>query len=151
MTVIGATAVGVTAVRNDLKLWKIINIGSMYHYSLMILVFKLGKNSLTFLGDSKSQRPFKLHYWFRSFGNFAESVIFTFWWSFSSRGSAMNGATPSSFWSWSVLENVMTGSQLFGQAFFLWINFLTKGPTQFISSSSISVPWLNFKTENTPS
>ena len=45
MTAIGATAVGVTAVRYDLKLWTIINIGStiILWWSLFRLCFSLGE------------------------------------------------------------------------------------------------------------
>ena len=50
-----------------------------------------------FLGDSKSQKASKSHYWFKSYGNFAELVDFAYWWSFSGGGSAISGATPSSF------------------------------------------------------
>ena len=34
---------------------------------------------------------------FKSYGGFAEWVDFAYWWSFSRGGSAINGATPSSF------------------------------------------------------
>ena len=40
------------------------------------------------LEDSKSWRPTKSHYWFKSFGDFAEWVDFAHWWSFSGEGSA---------------------------------------------------------------
>ena len=46
-----------------------------------------------FFGDSKSQRTSKSHYWFRSYGGFAEWVEYAYWWSFSGGGSAINGAT----------------------------------------------------------
>ena len=36
-----------------------------------------------------------MHYWFRSYGNFAEWIDFAYWWSFSAGGSAIDGATPS--------------------------------------------------------
>ena len=49
------------------------------------------------IGDSKSQRASKLHYWFKRYGDFTEWVDFALGWSFSSGGSAINGATPSSF------------------------------------------------------
>ena len=52
---------------------------------------------LQFFGDSKSQRASKSQYWFKSYGNFAEWVDFAYWWSFSGGGSAINGATQSSF------------------------------------------------------
>ena len=39
-------------------------------------------------GDSKPQRASKSHYWFKSYGNFAELVDFAYWWSFSGEGSA---------------------------------------------------------------
>ena len=35
-----------------------------------------------FLGDSKSQKASKQHYWFKSYGDFAEWVDFAHWWSF---------------------------------------------------------------------
>ena len=35
--------------------------------------------------------------WFKSYGHFTEGVDFVYWWSFSSGGSAINKATPSSF------------------------------------------------------
>ena len=41
-----------------------------------------------FLGDSKSQRTSKSHYWFKRDGDFAEWVDFAYWWSFSGKGSA---------------------------------------------------------------
>ena len=46
---------------------------------------------------SISQRASKSHYWFKSYGNFSEWADFAYWWSFSGGGSAINGATPSSF------------------------------------------------------
>ena len=49
-----------------------------------------------YLGDSKSQRALKLHYWFKSYGDFAECVVFAYWWSFSGGGSAITRAIPSS-------------------------------------------------------
>ena len=48
-------------------------------------------------GDSKSQRASNLHYWFKSYSNFAEWLDFAYWWSFSGGVSAIIGATPSSF------------------------------------------------------
>ena len=42
------------------------------------------------------QRVSKLHYWFKSYGNFAEWVDVVNWWSFRGGGSAINGANPSS-------------------------------------------------------
>ena len=59
-----------------------------YHPQLAILSVSslLGCN---YLGDSKSQMALKLHYWFKSFDNFAEWVDFPLWWSFSGGGSAM--------------------------------------------------------------
>ena len=50
---------------------------------------------LQLLGNSKSLRASKLHYWFKSYGNFAEWIAY--WRSFSGGGSAINGATTSSF------------------------------------------------------
>ena len=41
-----------------------------------------------FKGDTKSQRAFKSHYWFKIYGNFAELVDFAFWWSVRGEGSA---------------------------------------------------------------
>ena len=41
-----------------------------------------------FLGDSKSQRACKFHYWFKSYADFAEWVDFAYWWSFSGGVSA---------------------------------------------------------------
>ena len=49
------------------------------------------------LGDSKFRRASKLQYWFKSYGSFAELVDFAYLWSFIGGGSAINGATPSSF------------------------------------------------------
>ena len=34
------------------------------------------------------------HYWFKSYGDFAEWVDFTYWWSFSGGGSVIKGAYP---------------------------------------------------------
>ena len=48
-------------------------------------------------------RASKSHYWFKSYGNFAESVDFVYWWSFSGEGFAINGATPSSLYSTTLL------------------------------------------------
>ena len=49
-----------------------------------------------FLGNSKSWRASRLHYWIMSYSNFADWVGFAYWWSFSGGGSATNGATMSS-------------------------------------------------------
>ena len=47
-----------------------------------------------FFGDSKSERAPKSHYWFMSYGDFAEWVDFAYWWSFSGGGSVINRAYP---------------------------------------------------------
>ena len=36
-----------------------------------------------------------MHYWLKSYGDFAEWVEFSYWWSFSGGGSVINRATPS--------------------------------------------------------
>ena len=46
---------------------------------------------------SKSRRASKSHQWFKSYGHFTEGVDLAYWWSFSGGGSAINEATPSSF------------------------------------------------------
>ena len=46
---------------------------------------------------SKSRRASKSQYWFKSYADVAERVGFVYWWSFSGRGSTINGASPSSF------------------------------------------------------
>ena len=38
-----------------------------------------------------------MHYWFKSYGDFAEWVDFDYWWIFSGGGSAVHRATLSSF------------------------------------------------------
>ena len=43
---------------------------------------------LQFLRDFKSRRASKWHYLFKSYGDFAELVDFTYGWSFSGEGSA---------------------------------------------------------------
>ena len=43
---------------------------------------------LQFLGDSKSWKASKMHYLFKSYGNFAELVDFAYWRSFTGGGSA---------------------------------------------------------------
>ena len=43
-------------------------------------------------GDSKSQRASKLHYWFKSYGDFAEWVDFAPWWSFIWKGLRLQAA-----------------------------------------------------------
>ena len=48
------------------------------------------------LKDSKSQRASKLHYWFKSYYDFAERVDFFYWWTFSGGGPAINKTTQSS-------------------------------------------------------
>ena len=60
----------------------------------MLSVIK--KLCYNFVGNSKSQRAFKSHYWFKSYSDFSELVDFAYWWSFIGGGSAINGATPSS-------------------------------------------------------
>ena len=35
-----------------------------------------------------------MHYWFKSYCNFAECLELDYWWSISGGGSAINGATP---------------------------------------------------------
>ena len=47
-----------------------------------------------FLGNYKSKKASKLHYWYKSYGSFAKRLDFAYWWSLSGGGSAMNGATP---------------------------------------------------------
>ena len=44
-----------------------------------------------------SKRASKYHYWFKSNGEFAEWVDFSYLWSFSGGGYSINGASPSSF------------------------------------------------------
>ena len=46
---------------------------------------------------SKSQRASKSDQCFKSYGHFTEGVDFACWCNFSGGGSAINGATPSSF------------------------------------------------------
>ena len=53
--------------------------------------------SVKFLGHLKSQRASKLHFWFKSYGDFVEWVDFAYLWSFVGGGSAINESTPSSF------------------------------------------------------
>ena len=55
------------------------------------------KNSHSDQVLSKSWRASKSHQWFKSYSHFTEGVDFAYWWSFSGGGSAINGATPSSF------------------------------------------------------
>ena len=38
-----------------------------------------------------------MHQWFKSYAHFTAVVDFAYWWSFIGGGSAINGATPSSF------------------------------------------------------
>ena len=47
-------------------------------------------NYIIFLGDSKSRRASKLHYWFKSYGDFAECMDFAYSWSFSCGGQLHN-------------------------------------------------------------
>ena len=44
------------------------------------------------LGDSKSRRVSKLHYWFKSYGDFAEWVDFAHWWRFIGKGLRLQPA-----------------------------------------------------------
>ena len=44
------------------------------------------------------------HYCFKSYGDFAEGVNFAYWWSFSGGDSAINGATPSSFYATAIID-----------------------------------------------
>ena len=53
--------------------------------------FKKNQTIFQFLEDSKSQRASKVHYWFKSYSDFAEWVEFAYWWSFSGEGSAPKG------------------------------------------------------------
>ena len=48
------------------------------------------------IGGFKSRSASKWHYWLKKYGDFAEWVGFASWWSFSSEGSAINGATLTS-------------------------------------------------------
>ena len=50
-------------------------------------------DNVAIVGDFKSRRASKLHYWFKSYGKW---VDLAYWWSFIGGGSAINGATPSS-------------------------------------------------------
>ena len=51
---------------------------------------------LNFL-DSKSRRASKLHYWFKSYGNFDELVDFAHWWSFIGKGLLLQPAQQACF------------------------------------------------------
>ena len=37
-------------------------------------------DKIDYLGESKSRRAYKSHYWFKSYGDFAELVDFAYWW-----------------------------------------------------------------------
>ena len=50
-----------------------------------------------FLGDSKSQKVSKLHYWFKSYGDFAEWVNFAYWRSFIGKGLLLQPAQQACF------------------------------------------------------
>ena len=52
---------------------------------MMLSVIK--KTMFNFKGNFKSQRASKSHYWFKSYGGFAECVNFAHWWSISGDGS----------------------------------------------------------------
>ena len=43
-------------------------------------------------GDSKYQRASKSHYWFKSYGNFAEWVNFVYWWRYIGKGLRLQPA-----------------------------------------------------------
>ena len=47
-----------------------------------------------FLGDSKSWRASKLHYWFKSYDDFAEWLNFACWWSCIGKGLRLQLAQP---------------------------------------------------------
>ena len=50
-----------------------------------------------FLGDSKSRRASKSHYWFKSYGDFAEWVDSSHWWSFIGKGLLLQPAQQACF------------------------------------------------------
>ena len=52
---------------------------------------------LHFFRDSKSQRASKLLYWLKRYGKFVELVNFSYWWSLSGGGFAINRTNKSSF------------------------------------------------------
>ena len=52
---------------------------------------------LQFLGDSKSRRASKSHYWFKSYGNFAEWVNFAYWWRCIGKGLRLQPAQQACF------------------------------------------------------
>ena len=55
------------------------------------------KTMLQFLGDFKSRRASKSHFWFKSYGNFAEWVDFAHWWSFIGKGLLLQPAQQAVF------------------------------------------------------
>ena len=69
-------------------------------------------HKINVLQFSKSRRASKSHYRIKSYSDFAESVDFAYWWSFSDGGSAIKRATPSSL----LTYRRETGSSLFDNA-----------------------------------
>ena len=61
-------------------------------------VFSPKRDNFTFFsGDSKSQRASKLHYWFKSYGDFAEWVNFANWWRCIGKGLRLQPAQQAFF------------------------------------------------------
>ena len=50
-----------------------------------------------FLGDSKSRRASKSHYWLKSYVNYTEWVDFSHWWSFIRKGVRLQSAQLACF------------------------------------------------------
>ena len=55
------------------------------------MVFSVIKQKIFNLGDSKSKRASKLHYWFKSYRNFAKWVDFAYWWNLGVEGLRSTG------------------------------------------------------------
>ena len=78
---------------NSVRSW-FVKISLRCRHFLMVKdgAFSHKSTMLHYLGDSKSQRAFKLHYWFKSYGGFAEWVDLAYWWSCMGKGLSLQPA-----------------------------------------------------------
>ena len=82
-----------------------------------------------FLGESKTRRAFKLHYWFKSNGDFAEWGYFAYWLSCIGKGlrASWEAGLFTSFWGVSFIQYIETVHHLHDKLIEFHLGFVKHG------------------------
>ena len=85
------------------------------------------------LGYSKSYRAYTLHYWFQSYGDFAELVDFTYWWSCIGNGLCLQPAQQARFFNWlpqkpMIYRNIVNFFLAYSTLLVNYSDFITANP-----------------------